>query len=128
MKVFSSSTISLEFDEIKKVLRQVWTGFSTSAQFREGIDETVKFVKANDVKYLISDTSGQKPVGPEDTKYAASVMPGLFGSGVKAMAFIMPKNVITKLALSSFAKEQGLPANVMYFDNIPEAEKWLFTF
>ena len=61
-------------------------------------------------------------------KKAASVMPKLFASGVKAMAFVIPQNVITKLALSSFAREQGMPPNVRYFDNLAEAEMWLLTF
>ncbi len=128
MNVFSSPVIALEYNDIKKVVYQNWNGFASTIQFREGIDQTLTFVKNNDVKYIVSNTSGQRPVGPEDSKYAASVMPQLFANGVKAMAFIMPKNVITKLALSSFAKDQGMPPNVKYFDSLAEAEKWLFTF
>lgn len=128
MVVYSSPVLSLDFDAIKKVLTQDWKGYATSAQFREGIDKTVDYVNSGAVAYIISNTSNQRPVGPEDSKYAASVMPKLFASGVKAMAFVIPQNVITKLALSSFAREQGMPPNVRYFDNLAEAEKWLLTF
>ncbi|ASB48347.1 hypothetical protein [Alkalitalea saponilacus] len=125
MEIYSSPVVRIEFDTTKKLLLQKWIGFASSVQFREAIDKTVEFVKGNQVKYLMSNTVEQKPVGPEESKYAASVMPQLFGGGVKAMAFVMPKNVITKLALSSFAKEKGMPDNVQYFDNLAEAETWL---
>jgi hypothetical protein len=128
MVIYSTPIVSLEYDQVKKLLKQVWTGYATSVQFREAIDETVKFVSENDVAYLLSDTSSQKPVGPNDTKYAASTMPTLFKNGIKAMAFVLPQNVITKLSLSSFAKEQGMPDNVRYFDSNKEAQEWLFTY
>ena len=128
MQVFTSPIISLDYDSVKKVLYQNWDGFATSVQFREAIDKTVDFVKQNPVLYIVSNTTTQRPVGPEDGKYAASRMPVLFSSGVKAMAFVLPKNVLTKLALGNFAKEQGMPSNVRYFDDLQEAEDWLFTF
>jgi hypothetical protein len=118
MQVFTSPIISLDYDSVKKVLYQNWDGFATSVQFREAIDKTVDFVKQNPVLYIVSNTTTQRPVGPEDGKYAASKMPVLFSSGVKAMAFVLPKNVLTKLALSNFAKEQGMPSNVRYFDDL----------
>jgi hypothetical protein len=128
MNVFTSPVVKLEYDDVKKVLYQNWNGFASTIQFREGIEQSLTFVKNSDVQYIISNTSLQRPVGPEDSKYAATVMPQLFANGVKGMAFIMPKNVITKLALSSFAKDQGMPPNVKYFDDVAEAEKWLLAY
>jgi dTDP-D-glucose 4,6-dehydratase len=125
MKVFDSPAVKLEYTASKMLLTQVWTGFATSEQFREGIDKTVDFIGKNAVKVIVSDTRNQKVVKPEDSKYAASVMPKLFGNGLKAMAFVMPEDIFTKMSLSSFSKEQAKPDYVQYFGNMESAEQWI---
>src|SRR5690554_1507343 len=127
MVVYSSPVLSLDFDAVKKVLTQDWKGYATSAQFREGIDKTVDYVNSGAVAYIISNTSNQRPVGPEDSKYAASVMPKLFASGVKAMAFVLPHDVFTRFSLKKFA-DAGHSDQVGYFEHIEEARKWSLLF
>jgi hypothetical protein len=125
MNVFESQAVRLDYNTQLKLLTQVWTGFATSEQFREGIDKTVDFASKNSIKAIISDTRAQKVVKPEDTSYAASVMPKLFQSGLKAMAFVMPQDVFTKMSLNRFSKEQEAPSQVQYFGNMADAEQWV---
>lgn len=97
--VLNSPVVKIDYDQSRKQLVQTWSGFASSGQFREAIDKTLVFAKSNPVRTLISDTLNQSVVEPEDTNYAASAMPKLFQSGLKAMAFVMPKSVITQLSL-----------------------------
>ncbi len=125
--VLNSPVVKIDYDQSKKQLVQTWSGFASSGQFREAIDKTLVFAKSNPVRTLISDTLNQSVVEPEDTNYAASAMPKLFQSGLKAMAFVMPKSVITQLSLRQFAEEKKTD-NIKYFPSLSEAQKWLELF
>ena len=125
--VLNSAVVKIDYDQSRKQLVQTWSGFASSGQFREAIDKTLVFAKSNPVRTLISDTLNQSVVEPEDTNYAASAMPKLFQSGLKAMAFVMPKSVITQLSLRQFAEEKKTD-NIKYFPSLTEAKKWLESF
>ena len=124
MIVHQTPTVSLEYNQAKKQLIQKWTGFSTSEVFRKAIDKTVEFSQANPVHSIISDTLEQAVVKPEDTQYASAAMPKLFSHGLKAMAFIMPKDVITKMALDKFNKESKSD-QINFFPTMKEAQDWI---
>jgi hypothetical protein len=126
MKVFQTPTVNLDYDQPKHRLIQKWNGFSTSEVFREAINKSVEFTKTNKVNSILSDTLEQSVVKPEDTQYAASVMPKLFMNGVKAMAFVMPKNILTQMSLSKFDKESKSD-NIQFFSSVNEAQSWLDT-
>lgn len=124
MVIYQTSTVTLDYNQTKHQLTQIWKGFSTSDTFREAIDKTVSFTKTNQVNTILSDTLEQAVVKPEDSAYAASVMPELFKNGVKAMAFVMPKNVITQMSLKKFDSEKKVE-NVKFFPSVSEAQNWL---
>jgi hypothetical protein len=126
MIVHQNENVKITFDQDKKRLIQEWKGFASSQVFREAIDKTCDFVKKNNVKTIISDTLQQNVVKPDDADYAASVIPTMARNGMKAMAFIVPENVFTKLALDKFSHSvKG--ENTKYFKTRAEAEKWLDT-
>jgi hypothetical protein len=124
MIVHQNENVKITFDQNKKRLIQEWKGFASSGVFREAIDKTNEFVKANDVKTVISDTLQQNVVKPDDADYAASVIPTMARNGMKAMAFVVPENVFTKLSLDKFSHSvRG--ENTKYFKTRSEAVKWL---
>jgi hypothetical protein len=124
MIVHQNENVKITFDQNKKRLIQEWKGFASSGVFREAIDKTNEFVKANDVRTVISDTLQQNVVKPDDADYAASVIPTMARNGMKAMAFVVPENVFTKLSLDKFSHSvRG--ENTKYFKTRSEAVKWL---
>ena len=127
MEVFKSANLTLSYSQDDQRLTQTWNGFATSESFRGGIDKTVEFVKANPVKTILSDTTKQKVVKPEDSNYAASKMPALFQAGLKGMAFVLPENIFTQMALKGFA-DSGRSDQVEYFSSVFEAKSWLDQF
>ncbi|MFP3860558.1 MAG: hypothetical protein ACLFUW_07025 [Bacteroidales bacterium] len=124
MIVHQNENVKITFDQSKKRLVQQWEGFASSQVFREGIDKTCDFVKKNNVKTIMSDTLRQNVVKPDDADYAASVIPTMVNNGLKAMAFVVPENVFTKLALDKF-KSSIKGETTKYFMSKAEAEKWL---
>ena len=126
MIVHQNENVKITFDQNKKRLIQEWKGFSSSTVFREAIDKTCDFVKANNVKTILSDTLHQNVVKPDDSEYAASVIPTMARNGMQAMAFVVSENVFTKLSLDKFSHSvKG--ENTKFFKTRAEAEKWLDT-
>lgn len=124
MIVHQNSNVRIEYDPSTKRLTQTWTGFISSKEFKVAIDQTVAFAEKNLVTSIISDTLNQGVVKPEDTEYAASVMPTLFRKGLRKMAFVIPENIFTQLSLKKFAdKERN--ENVQYFKSVSDAQKWI---
>lgn len=124
--LFQTSHITIQYDPERKWLIQVWNDFIPSNEFREAIDATVMLVKSKEVTAIISDTLNQKAIKPEDSEYAASVVPLLFNAGLKAMAFVIPENIFTKISLKRFAIIGGENQhNVEYFFNRDDADNWL---
>lgn len=124
MDVFVADTVVISFDKSKKILIQKWQGFSTSKTFRLAIDKTVSFVKQNPVRGIFNDTLEQGAVSPKDVQYASAAMPTLFQNGVKAMAIVLPKQVITKMSVDMFKRESS-NAVVELFSDANKARSWL---
>lgn len=126
--VYKSAHITIQFDDEHRRLTQTWFDFVPSDEFRKAIDFTVSFVSKNEVAVIISDTLKQHAIKPEDAQYATSVMPLLHDAGLKAMAFIIPEDIFTKMALKKFADLGGdYQQKVEYFFNMDDVLNWLKT-
>lgn len=124
MIVHQNSNVKIEYDPATQRLTQTWTGFIVSKEFRAAIDITVDFANQNPVVAIVSDTLNQGVVKPEDTEYAAAVMPSLFATGLKKMAFVLPENIFTQFSLKRFASKDE-NENVQYFRSLGDADNWL---
>jgi len=124
MVIFENKHIIITYNENDKSLEQKWIDFVPSEIFRMAIDETVTFTAKHPVESILSDALQQKVVSMTDASYAASVLPELFGNGLKAMAFVIPKDIFTQLSLKNFAQAQHI-GQVRYFTSREEAETWI---
>lgn len=124
MIIINTPYFRLDYDPASKQLIQTWTGFAGSETFRKAIDDTVKFAQENPVRTILSDTTNQKVVKPDDSNYAASKMPDLFAAGLQAMAFVLPENVFTKMSLKGFSDTKKSD-RIEFFPSVAEAKKWL---
>ena len=124
MIVYEAPTVTIEYDEEKSQLIQKWKGFSSSDVFRTAIMKTTEFSRSNKVKSLISDTTEQSVVKPEDIEFAASRMPQIAQGNLKAIAFIMPKNVFAQLSVKKFGDESHIDL-IRFFDSYETAQAWI---
>lgn len=125
--VYKKENINIRYLNRYKLLIQTWTKFVKSEDFRQAIDFTVEFATQNQVNYIISDALKQAAIRPEDSAYAASVMPELVKSGLIAFAFVIPEDIFTKLALKKFSDMEGTD-HVQYFWEFEEALTWINNF
>ena len=124
MIIFKTPTVTIEYDKEKSQLIQKWKGFSSSDVFRTAIMKTMEFSRSNSVKSLISDTLEQSVVKAEDIEFAASRMPQAAFGNLKAIAFIMPKNVFTQLSVKKF-EDQSHVNMIRFFDSYESAQAWI---
>jgi hypothetical protein len=124
MIVYKTRGASFEYQSDTKILIQNWKEFITSEQFRKALDETVDFVKKNDVKAILNNTLEQSVVNKADTKYAASLMPQLFMDGIKSMAIILPEDIFTQISVKRFEVDTR-GANVKMFTEVNSAMAWI---
>ena len=124
MIILNEPTVTLEYDPGKKQILQRWYGMCSSEIFRNAIDKTIEFSKSNKVNAIISNTLEQSVVKPVDVEYASSSMPKLFSAGVKAMAFVIPRNAITQMSLNKFDKDTKTEM-IRFFESVSEAQRWI---
>jgi hypothetical protein len=123
-EISDSKHVRLMYDEESKILIQVWKDFVPSKVFRKAIDTTVAFTETNEVKGILSDALAQGVVSAEDAKYAADTIPTMYKNGLRAMAFVIPENIFTKLSLKKFEKTSMLNIT-QYFISIESAMDWI---
>ncbi|ASB48345.1 hypothetical protein [Alkalitalea saponilacus] len=124
MELYKDQNVVLRYDDERKELLQVWSGFVPAALFRVIIDISTEFIAKNNVDSLISDVTEQKVVSPDDAQYAASALPEMMQYGLKVMAFVIPKDVFTRLSLKKFS-DFGRDKPIGYFNSLPEARQWI---
>ena len=73
---------------------------------------------------ILSNALEQNVVSHEDADYAASKLLQLHSAGVRAMAFVIPKDIFTKISLKKFEKREYLNIT-QYFYTIESANDWL---
>jgi hypothetical protein len=122
--ILKNDHVKLEFFPSEKKVIQTWNDYVPSYYFREAIDKTVQFAEQNEVHRILSNALEQKVVSHEDAEYAASNLLKLHSAGVKAMAFVIPKNVFTKISLKKFEQREYLKIT-QYFHTIESANEWL---
>ena len=124
MEVFKNDFVHITYSPDKQQLTQTWKGFADSASFRQGIDSSVRICQTENVSTLLSDTTQQNVVRQADAQYAADAAREMTKSGVKALAFILSRDIFNKMTVKNLA-DQRPTENVRYFDSREEAESWL---
>lgn len=112
--------------ELQCVL-QTWQGFAGSEKFRQSIQKTVEYFQTHpDVQAIISDTLQQGPVSPKDAEWVATVAtPLLAQHGLRRMAFIVPENILTKMAEQHFARQTQGDLQIQWFTDVASAKAWI---
>lgn len=127
MILYQKPYLTIELDEKLQCLIQNWKGFATSEQFREGINQSVKFFQEKkNINKLISNTKDFAVVKKDDTDWVAnSATPLMVQNGLKYMAFVLPTNVFTQVSVNNFKSKADDILQIQYFDDLEKSRQWL---
>jgi hypothetical protein len=134
MQVSDFQTIS--YDSVKQIMFihvNEKTAFATTELVKEAQYATVEALQQYKPQYIITNVVDLRfAITPELQEWInEEIIPHLFGSGVKKIAYIMPTEFIEKLYMEQLYDgaatkiHQAEPETQMnYFDNEPAALRW----
>ena len=126
MELIRKSYVTIERDDQLKCLIQTWKGFAKSENFREAINQSLEIIKKGGLDKIISDTKDAALVSKDDTKWVAQVVtPQMVQHGLRYMAFIVPANVFTQIAVDNFKEDADSVVKIRYFDQVEDAKDWM---
>lgn len=128
MVTVNEKHLVLKYDERLNCVFQIWKGFFTSEQFREGVEQTNKlFATKKPVPNFLVDISESSVIKKEDTEWAATTaIPLAVKNGLKNYGFVFPKNVFAQVSLNNFRKDLNQPTvSIKLFDNLERAKDWI---
>lgn len=97
---YTSNYLRIAIVPQKRCLVQTWIGYITSEEFRDGQRKSLEIFEENKCQYFISDTTNACPLTEEDLDWVtANITPKLMEAGLKALDFVVPSNVYTKITL-----------------------------
>lgn len=128
MVTVNEKHLVLKYDENLNCIFQIWKGFFTSEQFREGVEQTNKlFAQQKPVPNFLVDISESSVIKKEDTEWAATTaIPLAVKNGLKNYGFVLPKNVFAQVSLNNFRRDLNQPTlSIELFDNLERAKDWV---
>ncbi len=105
-----------------------WIGFTSSQEFRDGIDHIFTLMIENQVRKTITDITEHKVISTEDQEYAARLSVDFSRKYWDAKrALIPPKDVFARFSIkqvnAQVAKQQAQERR--FFENYEDAFEWI---
>jgi hypothetical protein len=115
------------FDEAGQYVIMKWTGYSTSAAFREGTQLMLDTLKENKASKVLADVRDMDLIGMDDQHWLEHVfLPAAMREGFKTLAIVSPRSYFNKVAIDNISEKidrEKLDINI--FNNLDEARNWL---
>ncbi len=126
MILFEPPYVKMEYVEKFKCLNLIWTGKSTSQQWIFSQMEIMKIYQSYEINKSIVDTSKQVAISKKDSDWTAQkITPKVIEMGLEYIAFVVSKDMYTKLGVLNYTEQVKDNLTINYFDNFIEAEKWI---
>ena len=126
----SSAVYDITYDTNLKAVIGIWKGYATSTQFREGTEEQLAVMVANQTTKMLVDLKEMVLIGKDDQDWMdKSYIPKSIEEGLKVVAVVQPDYYFSKVAVDSIifkVNKQELKVN--YFSTLDEAKAWLKNF
>ena len=128
MEILEKDFVKITYDESTEIINVGWPVNPTSDEIRTGLNTGRDFVKENNVKKWLGNTTHMDAIDDADIEWINNHwFPTLLEAGIQKMAVIVSTNVFGKMAVEDIiSKVETLNGfESRYFDNEEEGEKWL---
>lgn len=129
MIFYQTEFVSVSYNSELMFVYQKWTGFCPDNVFREAIDETFNFMKINNIRKIIADTSEQSIVGPGSQDYVKmKVLEFIESHKELRTAYILQKRSRVRISLQRYLwliKKEIKDEFFFISDSFAEAVEWI---
>ena len=102
---YLTNYLQIAVDPQKGCLVQIWAGYCTSEEFREGQQKSLDLFVENRCTHFISDTTNAYPLEDEELDWVSrNITPKLRKAGMDTINFVVPSSVYTRLTLEVLEK------------------------
>ena len=124
-----TSILNIYFDEELNLVIMEWKGYSTSIQFRQGIELMLKFMVLNNCSNVLANIREMVLIGVDDQKWLyENFFLKAIKFGFNKIAIITPESYFNKIGLENVSnKIDKKKLKINFFDDVEEAKEWLKT-
>lgn len=115
------------YDEALHALIALWNDrFMLQGEYRETMDKVYELLIETKATSFITDVRNSKVLSPDQQNYQINEMfPKFIKAGIRRAAYIMPKDVFVKSAISRSEEELVKYIEVRNFKELEEAKAWI---
>lgn len=119
--------LTIHWDEDIGAVWMEWRHLVEGEPFRRGQDQGIEFLRQKKTHKWIADLRNLGPLTADDLKWSSDDwFPRAIGAGIRFMALVAPKKIVTKMAMKlTMSKINDERLVTAYFDNLEEARAWL---
>ena len=118
---------NLSFDAVTNSIISEFKGFMSFEQHKTLGINILQMASQKGVKKVIVDTSELQVIPQETQNWISTTwFPEANKTGLKAMAFLVPKSVFGKMSTESVNQKAG-NITIQYFENMSLAKDWIKT-
>jgi hypothetical protein len=97
---YLTNYLQIAVDPQKGCLVQIWTGYCTPEEFREGQQKSLDLFVENHCVHFVSDTTNACPLRKEDLDWVSrNITPKLRDAGMSVINFVLSSSAYTRLTL-----------------------------
>ena len=105
-----------------------WKGYARPAEFREGLEFLVEFIRENDVRACLSDLKLMAAILPQDENWATRIWyPKLAETGLEKHAIVTSLDFLNNAAVRRMVNSENSKCNfeTRFFVDAKDAFRWV---
>lgn len=115
------------YDEALNALVALWNDrFMLQGEYRDTMEQVLTLMKTTGATSFITDVRNSKVLSRDQQEYQVNEMfPKFIKAGLKRSAYIVPKDVFVKSAISRAEQELSKFIDVQKFKDLDTAKEWV---
>lgn len=121
---------NIYFNEADGYVCMEWSGYATSAQFREGTELMLSFVIRHKAGRVLADIKNMVLIGNDDQQWLLhNFLPRAIAAGFRLLCIVTPDSYFNKVAVESVSyKVDKEKLSISFFENLADAKNMITGF
>jgi len=126
--LFDKSYLTISHKAEEKLIHLKWKGFTTSEQYREGLNFALEYVRENQIENWLGNLKMMEIILPADEEWTMKVWnPMITASPIRKMAIVTSLDYLNNAAVKRIVSPYTENSNfeTRFFVDVSEARSWL---